>query len=60
MRRILFPQLKYVKQFSDLRDKSPDLEKTYSKFKALSLGFPQVFGISEKSGVWVRDAAPFS
>jgi hypothetical protein len=39
MRRILFPQSKYVKQFSDLRDKSLDPEETYLKLTPLSVGF---------------------
>ena len=51
MRRILFRQLKDVKQFSDLWDKSFDVAETYSKLTPLSLGFCHVFGISEKCTV---------
>lgn len=51
MRRILFRQLKDVKQFSDLRDKSLDVAETSLNLTPFSLGFYQVFGISEKCTV---------
>lgn len=51
MRRILIRQLKDVKQFSDLWDKSFDLAETYLKLTPLSLGFCHLFGISEKCTV---------